>query len=199
MYWIGQPGQTDRPLQAPRVKFAFSFDVPVAISNASSEIPLMRRSSSVWSSPMVLLFMAAIHQCTRLQLRGGHFVGSLGLPGPLQSFRSGFGLAERQVIFARDYQFIGAVVRCHSATRPRPAIATRLLQFMKITDMGAPSHMGRPTGAFCHLARLAPPASALPNMGATRYRITMSATARRRQGNTSPSQFACRSLHSRVA
>ena len=33
----GQPGHSDRPVQAPRVKFAFSFVVPAAISSAASD------------------------------------------------------------------------------------------------------------------------------------------------------------------
>ena len=56
----GQPPQTDRPLQAPRVSLAFSFAVPAAVSNASSETSKARISSSVFSSPIVVFFMAKL-------------------------------------------------------------------------------------------------------------------------------------------
>jgi hypothetical protein len=55
-----QPGQTDKPLQPPRVKFAFSFDEPPAISSASSETSKERISSSVISSVDVIFFIALV-------------------------------------------------------------------------------------------------------------------------------------------
>jgi hypothetical protein len=122
------------------VKFAFSFDVPAAISNASSEIPLMRSSSSVWSSPMVLLFTVAILSMHTVTARGGPFVPALGLPEPLQCPRSGYGLVERQVIIAWDYQFIRAVgdaAPLSDASRD----GKPLVQFMEVTDMGASSNL----------------------------------------------------------
>src|SRR6185437_13969448 len=53
-----QPSQTDRPLHAPSVKFAFSFVEPAAASNASSETSKAKISSSVISIPSFVLFMA---------------------------------------------------------------------------------------------------------------------------------------------
>ena len=56
----GQPGHSDRPVQAPRVKFAFSFVVPAAISSAASDTSKARISLSVFSSPIVMLIIAFI-------------------------------------------------------------------------------------------------------------------------------------------
>lgn len=55
---IGQPPQTDRPVQAPRVKFAFSLAVPAALSSAASDTSKPRISISVSPSPNVAFFIA---------------------------------------------------------------------------------------------------------------------------------------------
>jgi hypothetical protein len=53
---VDQPGHSERPVQAPRVKLPCSFDAPPAISNASSETS-MSISSSVLA---VMSFIALI-------------------------------------------------------------------------------------------------------------------------------------------
>src|SRR4029078_10928564 len=56
----GQPGHSERPVQAPRVKFAFSCAAPAAISSAASETLKASISPSLFSSPIVMFVMKLV-------------------------------------------------------------------------------------------------------------------------------------------
>src|SRR5215471_17492323 len=78
---LNQPGHSDRPVHAPRVKFAFSFAVPAAISNTSSETLKASVSSSFFIvlsiMALILLSDGSIH--TLRSITGDRSLGAIGL------------------------------------------------------------------------------------------------------------------------
>src|SRR5262245_46962755 len=88
----GQPGQSERPLQAPRVKLAFSFSEPAAISSASSETLLMKSSCSL-RSRMVFVVMALVLCSLVLLVQLSRSLSVLAAPDSSECFSPRIGFA----------------------------------------------------------------------------------------------------------